>query len=82
MRIHGNFSEYVPFILLLFFLTELIGGRSWMLYTLGGMLLIGRVLHVIGLRKTEGASIYRFTGSILTWVVLLVLSVFCFISAL
>jgi uncharacterized membrane protein YecN with MAPEG domain len=83
IRIQGNFGEYVPFILLLFFLSELIGGRSWMLYTLGAILLIGRVLHVIGLRKThEQSSLYRFTGIILTWTVLLVLSVFCFASAL
>lgn len=82
IRIHGNFSEYVPIILILLFLSELMGGRSWLMHTLGGILLIGRVLHMIGLRITEGPSLYRFFGILMTWAVLLILSVFCFISAL
>lgn len=82
MRIHGNFAEHVPFILVLFFLSEFIGGRSWMLHTLGITLLAGRILHIMGLRKTDGLSLYRTLGTLLTWVVLLILSVFCFISAL
>ncbi|MBM3633097.1 MAG: hypothetical protein FJX03_05285 [Alphaproteobacteria bacterium] len=81
IRIHGNFAEYIPFIMLLLFLSELIGGRSWMLYFLGSLLLGGRILHIIGLRKTEGPSLHRFVGGLLTWTVLLVLSVFCFASA-
>ena len=82
IRIHGNFAEYVPLILFLLFLSELIGGRSWMLHALGAILVIGRILHIIGLRKTDGPSIYRFLGILFTWTVLLVLSVFCLISAL
>jgi uncharacterized membrane protein YecN with MAPEG domain len=82
IRIHGNFAEYVPLALVLFSLSELIGGRSWMLHTLGITLIIGRVLHIMGLRKTDGPSVYRILGVLLTWVVILILSVFCFISGL
>jgi uncharacterized protein len=82
IRIHGNFAEYVPFILFLLFLSELLGGRGWLLYTLGGLLVVGRILHIIGLRITDGPSLYRFFGIMLTWSVLLILSIFCLISAL
>ena len=81
IRIHGNFSEYVPFALILMLLSELIGGRPWMLNLLGGVLVLARVLHIIGLRKTEGPSIYRFLAAVMTWSVILIFSIFCFISA-
>ena len=82
IRIHGNFSEYVPFALFLLFLSELSGGRSWLLYALGATLLIARILHIIGIRTTDIAYTYRFLGAVLTWFVILILSVFCLISAL
>ncbi|MBX9806079.1 MAG: MAPEG family protein [Alphaproteobacteria bacterium] len=82
IRIHGNFSEYVPFALFLMFLSELIGGQSWMIHTLGVILVIARVLHIVGLRKTEGPSIYRLLGASLTWAVILIFSVFCLVSAI
>lgn len=81
IRIHGNFSEYVPFTLFLLLLCELIGGRPWMIHTLSLTFVAARILHIIGLRKTEGPSIYRFLGSTLTWAVISILSIFCLISA-
>jgi uncharacterized membrane protein YecN with MAPEG domain len=81
IRIHGNFSEYVPFTLFLLFLCELIGGRPWMIHTLSLTFIAARILHIIGLRKAEGPSIYRFLGSTLTWCVISILSIFCLISA-
>lgn len=80
-RIHGNFSEYAPITLFLLLLTELIGGRPWMIHTLSVTFVIARILHLIGLRKTEGPSIHRFLGSVLTWVVISILSIFCLISS-
>lgn len=81
IRIHGNFSEYVPFTLLLLLLCELIGGRPWMIHTLGTTFVTARIFHVIGLRKIEGPSIYCFLGATLTWIVMAILSIFCFASA-
>ncbi len=81
IRIHGNFSEYVPLTLFLLLLTELVGGRPWMIHTLSVTFVTARILHVIGLRKTDGPSIYRFLGSTFTWVVISILSIFCLISA-
>jgi uncharacterized protein len=42
---------------------------SW-LWSLGGVLLIARVLHAIGLSSGSGYSFGRFWGTSLTWVVL------------
>lgn len=81
IRIHGNFSEYVPLTLFLLLLTELIGGRPWMIHTLSVTFVVARILHIIGLRKIDGPSIYRFLGSTLTWIVILILSIFCLTSA-
>lgn len=81
IRIQGNFAEYVPFTMFLLFLSELIGGRSWMIHLMGAILVIARILHVIGLRNTEGPSLYRFFGITLTWSVILVFSIFCLVSA-
>ncbi|MGV8948357.1 MAG: MAPEG family protein [Candidatus Paracaedibacter sp.] len=81
IRIHGNFSEYVPFTLFLLLLCELIGGRPWMIHALSLTFIVARLLHIIGLRKLEGPSIYRFLGATLTWCVISVLSIFCLISA-
>lgn len=81
IRIHANFSEYVPFTLFLLLLCELIGGRPWMIHTLSLTFIAARILHMIGLRKLEGPSIYRFLGATLTWCVISILSIFCLISA-
>lgn len=81
IRVHGNFSEYVPFALFLLFLSELSGGRSWLLYALGVTLLIARIMHIIAIRKADSPYTYRFIGAGLTWFVILILSIFCLFSA-
>lgn len=45
VRAHGNFSEYVPFTLLLMGLAELNGVAALYLHLLGSTLLAGRLLH-------------------------------------
>ncbi len=73
VRAHGNFSEYVPLALIVLLLLE--SGTAtpvWLLHLLGGMLLVGRVLHgLLGLNLGEGKSVGRFWGTLLTWLMLL-----------
>ncbi len=70
IRVHGNFTEYVPLTLLLLALLEIAGiGRQW-IFTGGALLLLGRVLHAWGLGRHAGTSIGRFVGMVLTMVVL------------
>lgn len=45
IRAHGNFIEYVPLGLIGLMLSELAGAPVWETWTLGGVLLAGRVLH-------------------------------------
>jgi uncharacterized membrane protein YecN with MAPEG domain len=73
IRVHANFIEYVPFALVLMLLTELNGGSSALLHGCGAALLIARVCHAFGLRKTAGASWQRMVGVLFTFLCMLVL---------
>ncbi len=72
VRIHGNFAEYVPFLLLLLLILELQGAALWQLHLVGALTLGGRVLHAIGLLKTSGTSAPRFIGMVSTFSALLI----------
>lgn len=48
MRVHANFSEYVPITLLLLLILEQSGGNSLLLHALFVVLLAGRVIHAWG----------------------------------
>ncbi|BCT93033.1 hypothetical protein LYSCAS_20570 [Lysobacter caseinilyticus] len=66
VRVHGNFTEYVPLTLLLMALLELSGfPRQW-LFAGGCTLLLGRVLHAFGLSRYQGTSFGRLVGMVLT----------------
>lgn len=75
IRIHGNFIEYVPLALILLACYELNGADRLCLHALGSMLFVGRILHAVGLSKSIGTSVQRQLGMILTFLVLLVLSI-------
>jgi uncharacterized protein len=74
IRVHGNFVEHAPFALLLLALLELAGLDASWLWTLGGVLLLGRVLHAVGLSRSGGYSFGRFFGTAMTWLALLVMA--------
>jgi len=70
IRVHANFTENVPIALTLMALLELSGLAALWLWSLGGVLLLARALHSIGLSGGGGNSFGRFWGTLLTWVVL------------
>ncbi|MFO0989808.1 MAG: MAPEG family protein [Alphaproteobacteria bacterium] len=74
MRVFGNFTEYVPMILLLIGFGEMLGAHKWLTHGLGVCLLAGRLFHAWGLSKTSGTSLGRLLGVVLTWLALLVAS--------
>ncbi len=76
IRVQANFVEYVPLTLLLVLLVELQlqGAHLWVAHVLGGALLLGRVLHAIGLSGSAGTSFGRMWGTLLTWLALLAAS--------
>ena len=51
VRIHGNFCEHVPFILILMTINELAGLAHIWLHIAGVVLIISRMLHMVGLKK-------------------------------
>lgn len=74
IRVHGNFTEYVPLALILMALLELGALPSTWLWVSGSMLLLGRILHAAGLGRTAGVSPGRFLGMVLTWASLLLMA--------
>ena len=72
IRVHGNFAEYVPLALFLLLLLELGQAETWILHTLGSMLLFGRLFHAMGLGKSAGTSMPRFLGGVLTYTMMLI----------
>jgi len=65
IRAHGNFAEYVPLTLLLMALCELSGAGALWLHAGGAMLLVGRILHAIGIQIPKAPNVPRFLGTLL-----------------
>ena len=76
IRAHGNFAETTPMALLLLALLEIGSSPTLWLWLFGGGLLLGRVLHAIGL-LARGARWARISGMLLTLAVLSTQGVSC-----
>lgn len=72
MRVHGNAVENLPFAIVLLLVLELTGSPDWQIHALGVALLLGRVLHAVGLGARSGYSFGRFYGMALCWLAMLV----------
>lgn len=75
VRIHGNFSEYVPIILTMMGFLELGGASRDTMHFFGATLFIGRVLHAVGLSYVKTPNPYRTLGMIGTFTCLIGLSI-------
>ena len=53
IRAHGNFSEYVPFTLILILAAELNGTPSWLAAPVALMLLAGRLFHASAIASAD-----------------------------
>lgn len=82
IRIHGNFAEYVPFLLVLMLLLESQQAAGWQLHLIGGLTLGGRLLHLVGLLSSAGTSVPRFFGMIATFVALISSAVMLLVTAI
>ena len=72
IRTHANAIEYVPIALLLLICLENTWQLAWLTHLMGSTLLLGRVLHAIGLSQSGGESKARFWGVVFTWIMILV----------
>lgn len=74
VRVHANFIEYVPFCLILFYFLELLTLSSSLVFFLGSVLLLARILHIVGMFKPKEFLIFRQIGVVATFVVMLAAS--------
>jgi uncharacterized membrane protein YecN with MAPEG domain len=79
IRGQGNFVETVPLALILLILMEVMGASNTWLHALGAALVIGRVLHYLGVTET-GPFIGRPVGMFATMAVYLVASVWILVK--
>lgn len=82
IRVHANSIENVPLALLLLLLAELTGTPALVLHVAGITLLIARLLHAWGLTRGSGSSFGRFWGTLVTWVLIVLLSLANVVHAL
>ena len=71
IRCQGNFTEYVPILLILLGLLEVGGGSAAFLWVCGIILLVGRVLHVIGMNR-PAPNPFRVAGMLSTFGLLII----------
>lgn len=76
VRVHQNFLEYVPIMLILMGLIEANGGSSMFLYVVGDLLIIARIAHAIGLKHDNMAHKGRAIGAGGTALITLVTAVY------
>ena len=74
VRVHQNFLEYVPILLIVFAAIELNGGSTMFLYIVGDLLIVARIAHAIGLKHDNMAHIGRLIGAAGTALLTLVTS--------
>jgi uncharacterized protein len=75
IRHHGNFVEWVPFVLILMLLAEGAGANSIALHTAGGLLVVGRILHPLGLKANVPTHPLRVAGNSLNLLATVILGV-------
>lgn len=63
IRVHANAAEYFPVALLLLVAVENIVAISWVVHTLGVLLIVSRFTHAVGLRGMAGESLPRILGT-------------------
>lgn len=74
IRVHANAMEYLPLALILLLLLEINRGSAWLLNLFGVTLITARLLHAWGLSHDAGSSRGRYWGTLLTWLVIIGLS--------
>jgi uncharacterized membrane protein YecN with MAPEG domain len=74
IRAHANAVEYLPIALLLLLILELDQTRAWLLNLFGIVLIVGRILHAIGLSASAGTSFGRSAGTALTMLTIIAMA--------
>lgn len=73
IRAQGNFVEYVPFGIILIACLELNGAPWWLVLAPGITLIIGRLIHAVGINEPPPDFSKRVMGMKLTFITLFAL---------
>ena len=80
IRSHGNAVEWAPIGILLLFLAEQVHGATWYVIAAAAALVVGRLLHPLGLRVLS-PNFFRSAGVVLTFLAIFCLAVLTVLSA-
>lgn len=75
IRVHGNFSEYVPFALLLLWMFEGMTHLMWLVNILAITLLVGRIIHAYGVSQIRENFVFRVTGMAMTFTMMTITAI-------
>jgi uncharacterized membrane protein YecN with MAPEG domain len=75
MRQHGNFTEFVPFCLILLAIMEMAATSIYAIHILGIVLVISRLIHPFGISYERMGTWQRRAGTTGTMFVLVVCSI-------
>lgn len=75
IRIHGNFAEYVPLLLVFMALFELAGVDTAVLAWSGAILIVLRLLHMFGMPR-RAPNPYRMIGTGGTFILMVAAAVY------
>jgi len=74
IRVHGNFAEYTPIVILLLACAELNGSLPMLLYVVGAGFFVARVMHSIGITQSTGTTKFRLWGMLISFITIFVLA--------
>ena len=67
VRVHANAAENLPTAMILMLIYEINSGSLLMLHAAGLLLVVGRILHLLGITKSKGATPQRIAAGVFTW---------------
>lgn len=82
IRVQANFVEYVPMAVILLALSEFQGASPLFLHLSGALLFVARVMHAIGLGGSGIQMRMRQGGVVVTFALLIIMSVRLLLGAL
>lgn len=71
IRVHANFAEYVPLSILLIYFLEIQTRTNLWVHILCSALVIGRIVHAIGVSQVKEVFRYRVVGMVITFTVII-----------
>ncbi|MGB6228691.1 MAG: MAPEG family protein [Litorimonas sp.] len=77
VRTHGNFTEVVPLGLIGLIAIAMMGGSPIFLHIFGGLLVVGRILHALGMSGTFAQG--RLIGTVMTLLMFLGQAIYLFV---